>query len=165
MIRGRVDSHRQAWVQLGLKSRTGHLQRVDAVVDTGFDGSLNLPPDIIRELDLASELEANVIKATCASDKVNTWNGDVIWDEQVRSLLILESSGAPLLGMELMEDSRLTINTRTNLDVFIETLDETNASKLSQNLPRPTTVIPALAGILGIWWCKWAILRWFGVLR
>ena len=96
---------------------------------------------------------------------MNTWNGDVIWDEQVRSLLILESSGAPLLGMELMEDSRLTINTRTNLDVFIETLDETNASKLSQNLPRPTTVIPALAGILGIWWCKWAILRWFGVLR
>ncbi len=126
MIRGRVDSHRQAWVQLDLKSRTGRLQRIEAVVDTGFDGNLTLPPNIIRELDFEPELEVNVVLATGAADRVKTWNGDVIWHEQVRSLLILESSGTPLLGMELLEDSQLTMQARINGDVLIERLDEIN---------------------------------------
>ena len=124
MIRGRVDSHRQAWVQLDLKSRTGRLQRIEAVVDTGFDGNLTLPPNIIRELDSESELEINVVLATGAADRVKTWNGDVIWHEQVRSLLILESGGTPLLGMELLEDSQLTMQARINGDVLIERLHE-----------------------------------------
>ena len=126
MIRGRVDSHRQAWVQLDLKSRTGRLQRIEAVVDTGFDRNLALPPNIIRELDFEPELEVNVVLATGAADRVKTWNGDVIWHEQVRSLLILESSGTPLLGMELLEDSQLTMQARINGDVLIERLDEIN---------------------------------------
>ena len=126
MIRGRVDSHRQAWVQLDLKSRTGRLQRNEAVVDAGFDGNLTLPPNIIRELDFEPELEVNVVLATGAADRVKTWNGDVIWHEQVRSLLILESSGTPLLGMELLEDSQLTMQARINGDVLIERLDEIN---------------------------------------
>ena len=126
MIRGRVDSYRQAWVQLDLKSRTGRLQRIEAVVDTGFDGNLTLPPNIIRELDFEPELEVNVVLATGAADRVKTWNGDVIWHEQVRSLLILESSGTPLLGMELLEDSQLTMQARINGDVLIERLDEIN---------------------------------------
>ena len=124
MIRGRVGSHRQAWVQLDLKSRTGRLQRIEAVVDTGFDGNLTLPPNIIRELDSESELEINVVLATGAADRVKTWNGDVIWHEQVRSLLILESGGTPLLGMELLEDSQLTMQARINGDVLIERLHE-----------------------------------------
>ncbi len=126
MIRGRVDSHRQAWVQLDLKSRTVRLQRIEAMVDTGFDGNLTLPPNIIRELDFEPELEVNIVLATGAADRVKTWSGDVIWHEQVRSLLILESSGTPLLGMELLEDSQLTMQARINGDVLIERLDEIN---------------------------------------
>ena len=44
----------------------------------------------------------------------------------VRSLLILESGGTPLLGMELLEDSQLTMQARINGDVLIERLDEIN---------------------------------------
>lgn len=124
MIRGRVDSRRQARVQLSLKSRTGSLREVEVVVDTGFDGNLTLPPDIIRELDCEPDFDVNVILATGAEDRVNAWNGDVIWHDQDHSILILGADGPPLLGMELMEDSQLTMQPRINGNVLIERLDE-----------------------------------------
>ena len=124
MISGRGDALRQAWVQLGVRSRGGYSRKIDAIVDTGFDGTLSLPPDIIRELNLESEAESDVVLATGATDRVNTWNGEVLWHGQTRSILILEASGPPLLGMELMEDSQLTMQPRINGHVLIERLDE-----------------------------------------
>ena len=85
---------------------------------------MSLPPDIIRELNLESEAESDVVLATGATDRVNTWNGEVLWHGQTRSILILEASGPPLLGMELMEDSQLTMQPRINGHVLIERLDE-----------------------------------------
>ena len=126
MIQGRVDSNKQARVSLDLRSRTGNLRRVDVVVDTGFDGNLTLPPGIIRELDWEPDLDVNVMLATGATDRVNAWSGDVIWHDRPRSILILEAGGPPLLGMELMEDSQLTMQPRINGPVLIERLDETN---------------------------------------
>ncbi len=72
-------------------------------------------------------METDVVLATGVTDKVNTWNGEVLWHDQTRSILILEASGVPLLGMELMDDSLLTIQARINGDVLIERLDETNS--------------------------------------
>ena len=96
------------------------------MVDTGFDGNLTLPPGIIRELDWEPDLDVNVMLATGATDRVNAWSGDVIWHDRLRSVLILEAGGPPLLGMELMEDSQPTMQPRINSAVLIERLDETN---------------------------------------
>ena len=126
MIRGRVDALRQARIQLDLRARGGRLRRIDAVVDTGFDGNLTLPPDIIQELGLESETEADVVLATGVIDRVNAWNGEVLWHDQTRSVLIFEANGIPLIGMELMEDSQLIMQPRINGNVLIERLDEIN---------------------------------------
>ena len=123
MIRGKVDAQRQAWVQLEIKGGDGHFQSIDAVVDTGFDGHLTLSPELIQGLNLEPKLETNVILATGLREKVNTWSGDVLWHDRLRSMLILEPIGFPLVGMELLESSQLSIQIRVNGDVRIEKLE------------------------------------------
>lgn len=124
MIRGKVDALRQARVQLEIERGDGRFEPIETVVDTGFDGHLTLPPEVIDGLSLEPDMPADVDLATGLRERVNTWRGHVLWHDLLRSILILESSGIPLLGMELLEDSQLTIQARINGDVFIDRLDE-----------------------------------------
>lgn len=124
MIRGRVDALRQAWVQLEIERSDGYFESIGTVVDTGFDGCLALPPEVIGRMRVKSDEPLDVYLATGAWEKVNTWLGNVLWHDLLRSVLILEASGPPLLGMELMEDSQLIMQPRINGHVLIEQLDE-----------------------------------------
>ena len=126
MIRGRVDAQRQARVQLEIESGDGGLEPIDTVVDTGFDGHLTLPSQVIAELGLEPDEPSDVVLATGSRERVNIWRGNVLWHDRTRPVLVLEASGAPLLGMELLEDSQLTLQARINGDVLIERLEEAN---------------------------------------
>ena len=124
MIRGRVDAQRQARVQLEIESSDGRLEAIDTVVDTGFNGHLTLPPQVIAELDLEPDEPSDVTLATGSRETVNVWRGNVLWHDQLRRIFVFEANGVPLLGMELMEDSQLTIQPRINGSVLIERLDQ-----------------------------------------
>lgn len=50
MIAGHVNADREAIIRLEVRGRTGRVQKVDAVIDTGFDGWLSLPPSQIVQL-------------------------------------------------------------------------------------------------------------------
>lgn len=53
MIEGAVNSALQAVVGLSFRGPTGRVLEVEAVVDTGFDRFLTLPPRVVTELDTA----------------------------------------------------------------------------------------------------------------
>ena len=125
MIRGRVDALRQAWVPLEMELSDGGFESIETIVDTGFNGYLALPPEVIGRMNVKSDEPTNVDLATGLQDTVNTWLGNVLWHDQIRSIRLLEASGPPLLGMEMMEDSQLTLQPRINGHVLIERLDET----------------------------------------
>ena len=127
MIRGRVDAHRQAWVQLEIERSDGGFEPIETVVDTGFDGHLALPPEMLGRMRVELDEPIDVYLATGSREEVNTWLGNVLWHDRARSVLILEASGPPLLGMELMEDSQLSLQARINGDVLIERLSEFDA--------------------------------------
>jgi predicted aspartyl protease len=50
MITGIVNGRLEATLQLTLRGPNGQIRSVKAVVDTGFDGSLTLPPALIIAL-------------------------------------------------------------------------------------------------------------------
>ena len=52
MITGTVNSTREAILRLTVRDATGHEYELDAVLDTGFDGWLSLPPGFILALGL-----------------------------------------------------------------------------------------------------------------
>lgn len=52
MMNGVVNSQCEATIQLCVFHRAGPEHRIEAVVDTGFTGSLTIRPALIRTLDL-----------------------------------------------------------------------------------------------------------------
>ncbi len=122
MIRGRVDARREARVPLEIRAGDGQFQSIAGVVDTGFNGHLTLPLEVIRRLELEPRVPTNVTLATGVRTRLNTWSGQVRWHDRPRTIRILESPGIPLLGMELLQDSQLIVHVRVGGDVLIEEL-------------------------------------------
>lgn len=87
MIRGRVDAQRQARVQLEIESGDGGLEPIDTVVETGFDGHLTLPSQVIAELGLEPDEPSDVVLATGSRERVNIWRGSVLWHDKFAGFL------------------------------------------------------------------------------
>ena len=124
MITGRVESIRQAWVTLEMIDNGGRMQPVEVVVDTGFNGYLTLPQETIVGLNLEPDVQTHITLATRVRERVNTWNGFVLWHDQPKLIQILETGGTPLLGMGLLNNSLLTIRENPNGEVLIENLND-----------------------------------------
>ena len=53
MIEGVVNANYEAVVTLPLRGPSGQERDIEAIVDTGFNGLLTLPPSFVEELGLA----------------------------------------------------------------------------------------------------------------
>ena len=122
MIRGEVRPNRRAMVAVELLAADGQFQSFNFILDTGFDGDLSLPTQILQGLDVAAEGERIIELADGSRTTTYEWSGTVRWDDARRPVMIMESAGEPLLGMELLWQSRITLETRAYGPVVIEPL-------------------------------------------
>ena len=124
MIRGNVDDLGAARIPLEIRGSDGQYHPIGPAIDTGFNGYLTLPPALIRRLGLAPRESTEVTLATGTREKLNTWQGQILWHNRPRAIQVLESRGAPLLGRGLLAGSQLTIQVWVNGEVLIEELAE-----------------------------------------
>ena len=82
---------------------------IDAVVDTGFNGSLTLPPIMIASLGLIWRSRGSAILANGSMEECDIYAGIVVWDGQPRPVLIEAVDTAPLVGMSLIYGYELLI--------------------------------------------------------
>ena len=122
MIRGTVGANRRAMVAVELRAADGQFQSFDFILDTGFDGNLSLPASILRGLEAAPGLERIIELADGSRTTTYEWSATARWDDARRPVMIMESAGEPLLGMELLWQSRITLETRAYGPVLIEPL-------------------------------------------
>ncbi len=54
MMRGSVNPDREAVIMLEICGTAGDIHHVEAAIDTGFNGWLTLPDELIRHLGLPS---------------------------------------------------------------------------------------------------------------
>ncbi len=136
MITGTVNAHREAVLRLRVRDADGQEHERNAVVDTGFDGWLSLPPDFIAALGLRWHRFGRAILADGSESAFNIFKGVVLWDRyslpmyladgnpinvrvfdgllrwtgQERPLPIQETDGDILLGMSFLYGARLLID-------------------------------------------------------
>jgi predicted aspartyl protease len=52
MISGAVNAYHEATIRLPVQATGGQRREIETILDTGFNGSLTLPPDLIADLGL-----------------------------------------------------------------------------------------------------------------
>jgi clan AA aspartic protease len=122
MIRGSVNSALQAIVRLTVQGPAGQQVDIDAVIDSGFDSWLALPPALIARLGLAWLKRERALLANGTTLSLDVYEGIVIWDGQPRPVFAYAAGTTPLIGMSLLEGFELTMQIRPQGDVAIAAL-------------------------------------------
>ena len=122
MIAGVVSTEHEATIGLTLIGDEGQQVRVQAVIDTGFDGWLLLPRTIIEELRYAWLGRNDTVLADGSATSLNAYEGYVVWDRRRRTIYVHEADSTPLVGMGLLKDHELNIQVRNGGSVTIRRL-------------------------------------------
>src|SRR5712692_4809445 len=107
MISGVVNAHLEPTIRLMIRGPNGQIQRVSAVVDTGFDGLLSLPLAIIMRLGLSWHRRGRAILADGSECVFDVYAGTVVWDRRKRAIPIDEADTTPLVGTALLAEYEL----------------------------------------------------------
>ena len=96
-------------IPLSVCGADGKVYLQDAIVDTGFDGWLSLPPDLITQLGLSWKRRGRAILGDGSECIFNVYEAVVIWDGDPLTIPVDEADSDPLIGMSLMEGYQLTV--------------------------------------------------------
>lgn len=122
MMRGVVNEHCEATLQLTINGPNGQELELEAIVDTGFTGSLTLPPDIITSLGLPWRMRGSATLANGSVDQFDIYAARVIWDGAPRNVLVESADTEPLIGLRLIRGYALHMEVVENGSVVIESL-------------------------------------------
>lgn len=122
MIEGRVTANREAIVQVTLQGPNGDELEVDAVVDTGFDGWLTLPAELVKRLALPWRRIGSALLADGNEVLFDVHDGTVIWDGRARRIVVDVAETSPLLGMRMLQAHRLAMDVEQGGSVKITRL-------------------------------------------
>jgi len=122
MITGVVTPDREAVFRLVVRGPQGQKRRVEAVIDTGFNGFLTLPHRLVAALHLPYHSGALATLGDGSTVALRKYEATLLWEGQDRDVLVLESAGGSLAGMSLLYGSRMTLDIVDGGPVTIEAL-------------------------------------------
>ena len=120
MIEGSVNPAYEAIIPLRLYGANGQAFDVSAVVDTGFNEFLTLPPQLVAELELPFAYFGQAILADDTEADFDVHHVTVSWDGQPRDVEVGAMGGTPLVGMLLLDRHTLTIDVEAGGRVAIQ---------------------------------------------
>lgn len=103
MIQGVVNSRLEAVVQIRLRGPGHSGLDLDAIVDSGFNGSLALPNSTIVALGLTKLSSGGTTLADGLTRQFDIYQAEVEWKDGWRTVLVSVVGDELLLGMQLLE--------------------------------------------------------------
>lgn len=107
-------------IALTLLATDGSLHSYRATVDTGFTGELTMPFHVIARLGLALGGSNSVVFADGRSERLDYYYANVVWHGRIARVAVYPSEGDPLVGMDMLRGSRLTVDSWEGGAVAIE---------------------------------------------
>ncbi|HKQ78656.1 MAG TPA: clan AA aspartic protease [Blastocatellia bacterium] len=123
MITGKVTANREATIEFEVNGFGQPPHQVEAVIDTGFNGYLTLPNQLIGLLNLPSAGNRSATLGDGSAVVLDAYLATVPWHGQDRDVLVLEAEGGALIGMSLLHGSRLSMEVMDDGEVTIEELE------------------------------------------
>jgi clan AA aspartic protease len=125
MITGVVTDDRQAIIHLIVRGPAGQEQEIEAIIDTGFDGSLSLPSSTVVQLGLPWRQRGRALLADGSESVFDIYEATVDWDGEARRIAVDEAETVPLIGMSLLEGYELTVQIQRAGNVTLRALSQT----------------------------------------
>lgn len=123
-MRGSVNARLEAKLRLAIFGPTGIRQDVDAVVDTGFTGSLVLPASVVTSLALIRRSGGTATLGDGASCSYDNFGAEVDWNGAVRGVVVAAVGNEALAGMLLLAGHRLTVDVQNGGSVEVQPLPQ-----------------------------------------
>ena len=120
MIEGVVNANLEAVVTLPLQDPSGRTREVEAVVDTGFNGYLTLPPMLMEDLELPVVGDGEAVLADGSEAAFDVYGVTVLWDGQPMYVETGAVGVDPLVGMALLDGHNLNIDGENGGRVLIQ---------------------------------------------
>ncbi len=102
VIEGIVNANLEAIVTLFLRGSEGQTQQLDAVIDTGFNGYLALPPRLVADLELPVVGDGEAVLADGREVSFNVYGVTTLWDGLPRYVETGAVGDEPLVGMSML---------------------------------------------------------------
>src|SRR5438270_384079 len=109
MITGTVNAFVEALIRFLVHGPQGQEQEIEAIIDTGFTGSLSLPLAVIVALGLPFRRRSRAILADGRSIRFDVYEAQVLWDGRWRRVPVSAAEAVPLVGMGLLHGYELTL--------------------------------------------------------
>lgn len=109
MIQGVVNTRVEATIRLRVRASDGSELDVEAVIDSGFTGSLTLPAAAIAVLGLAHQSGGRAVLVDGSVQRLDIDAAEVEWDGGWRSVMVAAVGDETLVGMRLLAGHELRI--------------------------------------------------------
>jgi clan AA aspartic protease len=119
-----VTASRQAIIRLTLRGPEGQEQEIDAVIDTGFAGTLTLRLALIATLGLVWRRRGRALLADGSKSLFDLYETIAIWDGEPRRIAVDEADIDPLVGMSLLYGYELIVQAIQGSTVIIQPLPQ-----------------------------------------
>ena len=128
MITGIVNADYEAIIRLRVQGPTGHEHEVDAIIDTGFNGFLTLPPRLVAVLELTRLSRGRALLANGSEELFDIHGVTVLWAGEERHVEVDSVNAAPLVGMSLLDGHDLHIQVVDGGHVVIQSSEQGDPS-------------------------------------
>ncbi len=122
MITGTVNSTLDATLPLILIDVNGRQHSIIAVLDTGFGGSLALPPSQIAFLGWPWVNRVRGVLADGNGYVLEVYEGTILWDGQIHQVNVQALDSYPRVGMKLLHNHEIKITVVDGGGVTIQPL-------------------------------------------
>lgn len=123
MIAGVVKAD-EGRIRLRVTGPQGHQEEIEAVIDTGYTGSLTVPPVLVAALGLRWRSVGRGTLADGSEYLFDVYEADILWDGKIRQVLVDEAEADALVGMRLLKGCELKMQIRPGGKVAIKRLSK-----------------------------------------
>ena len=109
MIRGVVNARHEAVVRLRVRGPGGAELDFEALIDTGFTGSLTLPSAAVTALGLVRQSGGSVALGDGSVRHFDVYAAEVEWEGNWRPVLVSAIGDEILVGMRLLAGHELRV--------------------------------------------------------
>ena len=124
MMEGFVNANLEAVVPLSLRGPEGQAREVDAVIDTGFNGFLTLPPALAVDMKFPYVFSSKATLADGSEARFDVVGVTALWDDEARYVETGAVGVDPLVGMSMLQGHDLHMRVDDGGRVAIQPVKE-----------------------------------------